>query len=227
MRIDRRALRWLMLAVTVCLAGCRTISAVSDSALFGDEMPSQTGNAVANLTQMSFASAYVQAGPRFDALVLLGTTGPGPIETWYGAKGMTVVVDDVRVLYTRGLPDMNIAESIDAGAVLDYQRLDCGRGRSYLAMPTLRYNRLEGADEYFAELTESQVCRVESLASPGYLGDALRVDEVVAFPPHRKRQLRTRWLHPGTGQLLRLQYEASPYYPELDILWLKVARRVH
>ncbi len=224
-----RAAAWIALVLTVSglLAGCGTISAVSDSPIFGDEPPSQTGNAIANLATMPFANAYVQAGTKFDALVLLGMVGPGSLETWYGTKGLTVIVDDARVLYTRGLPEMNIAESIDAGLVLDYRRLDCGRGRVHLAMPTLRYNRLEGEREYFPELTESLKCTVEALATPGFLGDALRVDETILFPPHRKPQQRTRWLHPGTGQLLRLQYGPSPYYPEIEILWLKVARRVH
>lgn len=220
-------LRFALLLVGAVFSGCTTISAVRDSSLFNDGVPSQTGNAIANLDQMPFASAYVQVGTRFDALVLLGMTGPGSQETWFGAKGLTVVVDDARVLYTRRLPGNNIAETIDAGGVLDYQRYDCGRGRTYLAAPSLRYNRLEGSREYLAEVTESLRCSVEALATPGYLGDAIRVDETVVFPPHKKPQQRSRWLHPGTGQLLRLKYEDSPYYPEIEIIWLKVARRAH
>lgn len=220
-------LRIAVLLFVAVLGGCRTISAVKNSALFSDDVPSQTGTAIANLEQMPFAAAYVQAGTRFDALLLLGMIGPGSQETWYGAKGLTVVVDEARVLYTRGLPTANIAESIDAGGVLDYQRYDCGRGRTYLAAPSLRYNRLDGSREYLAEITESLTCSVEALATPGYLGDAIRVDETVVFPPHKKPQQRSRWLHPGTGQLLRLKYDASPYYPEIEIIWLKVARRVH
>ncbi|HEY1075263.1 MAG TPA: YjbF family lipoprotein [Fontimonas sp.] len=221
----RRVLIALALAGSV--AGCRTFNAVSEAPIFAGEMPSRSGTAIAKLAELPLANAYVQVGSRFDALVLLGMIGPGALETWYGPRGLTLVVDDARVLYTRGLPDRNIAESVDAGEVFDYRRLDCGRGRTHLAMPGLRYVRYEGSDEYIAELTESLRCSVEALMTPGYVGDALRVDEVIQFPPHQKTQLRTRWLHPGTGQLLRLQYAPSTYAPEIEILWFKVAANAH
>ncbi len=227
MSTRRRIGGLLCLVLGIALSGCRTISAVQDSRLFNDGPSSQSGTAIANLDRMPFASAYVQVGTRFDALMLLGMTGPGALETWYGVKGLTVIVDDARVLYTRGLPETNLAESIDAGEIFDYRRLDCGQGRTHLAMPGLRYNRFEGASEYFPEITESLQCSIEALATPGYLGDALRIDEVIQFPPHKKTQLRTRWLHPGTGQLLRLKYSPSPYFPEVEVFWLKVAKHAH
>jgi len=222
MRTEIRALlRAAMLLAAAAGAACSTGKALWREVGAGDD-ESPLAGAVERLGGMPFAMAYVRAGDQYEALVLLGSIDADAVQTWYGREGLAIQLQRGRLIYSRGLP-LDIAESYAAAPAVDEERLYCGRGIELTVVPELYYSRLRDRHEFQAELRQNIGCSVEEIVTPAYAGETLRVEERYLLPPHPRPQRRTRWLHPQTGQLLRLEYAEHPAYPALTIVWLKAA----
>ncbi|MES0875172.1 YjbF family lipoprotein [Sinimarinibacterium thermocellulolyticum] len=216
MKTDR--LRSLVVLLAGMIAACGTVQRVRD-ALPGGDAASGLAGPIAELARLPYASMYVRVGSRFHALMLLGHVAVDGTQTWYGMDGLALQLKNDHVIYTRGLPT-DIFESHAAGMPMD-GNLDCGDGVSVTALEWLYYTRLRDQQSDVAEVTESVRCVRETIVTLGYSGPALRIEERVALLPDRRRQVRTRWLVEGTGQLLRLEYGDHPWYPEIGLYLIK------
>ncbi|MFA5940150.1 MAG: hypothetical protein WC809_12405 [Sinimarinibacterium sp.] len=223
-RQRRAVLRALAIVATALLAACNTVTTLVKERMTEGDQGSPMVRAVTGLGDLPFASAYVRSGDRFEGLVILGSIDAGAVQNWYGREGFMLQIKGDRLTYSRGLP-VDVLETYPAALAFAEQEYDCGDGIRYAEPPALFYTRLRNETGFLAELRQDLSCRIEPIVTPGYAGDALRVDESYLFLPHPQPQRRTRWLHPQTRQLLRLEYAEHPLAPEVTISWLKPAAR--
>ncbi len=213
--------RGALLAMAAGVSACGTTAAVYDAVSQGDQAPSELSKPIVYAGQLPYASAYVRSGTDFQGLMVLGIVSPTGVQTWYGRDGLAVQIDAGRMIYSRGLP-LDILDSYSAAAVpADASTIDCGDGQTTAVTPALYYTRMRESDTYLAEVRDEIRCSRENIVTPGYSGPALRIDERYVFPPHPKPQRRSRWLIEATGQLLRIEYDKHPLYPEIGIYLLK------
>lgn len=220
----RAVLRAVAILGAALLAACNTVTTLVKERVTEGDQGSPMVRAVTGLGDLPFASAYVRSGDRFEGLVILGSIDASGVQTWYGREGFALQLQGDRVIYSRGLP-VDVLETYPAALAFAEQEYDCGGDVRYSEPPALFYTRLRNETGFLAELRQALRCRIEPIVTPGFAGDALRIDETYQFLPHPKTQRRTRWLHPQTRQLLRLEYAAHPLAPEVTISWLKPAAR--
>lgn len=215
--------RTVLVLSAAVLTACNTVTTVVKERLSSEGPASPIGRAIAGLGDLPFASAYVRVGDRFETLVVLGSIDASGVQTWYGRQGVELQLQGDRVIYSRGLP-VDVLETYPASPAFAQIDYDCVGGPPYAAAEAaLYYTRIAGSVEFTAEVRRALACRFESIVTPGYSGEALRVDEVYELPPHPRPQRRTKWLHPQTRQLLRLEYAEHPVAPQFTIAWLKPA----